>query len=102
MKNLYTRTITGVFFIAIIIGSMIWHPLAFIIVAFFLTIIGMLEFYRLVHEQEIYPQKVTGIAAGSIIFLLPSLASLLLICPVGVRRDWRAAFAKPILQGMGA
>lgn len=81
MKNLITRTITGVFFVAVIIGSMIWHPLAFIIVSFILMVIGMLEFYRLAGDGEIAPQPVTGLISGSIVFLLPSLASVGWISP---------------------
>lgn len=66
---------------AVITGSLIWHPLAFAVVAFLLMVVGMLEFYRLIADQEVQPQKITGLLAGSALFLLPSFASLGWISP---------------------
>jgi phosphatidate cytidylyltransferase len=81
VKNLVTRTITGVFFVAAIIGSMVWHPAAFMAVAYILMIAGMLEYFRIVSSGDVFPQRYNGLAAGSIVFLLPSLASLGWISP---------------------
>lgn len=81
MKNLYTRTITGIFFVAIIIGSMLLHPMSFAGVIFVIMIVGMLEFFRLVKSDHIYPQKMLGVLIGSTAFILPVVASAGMISP---------------------
>jgi phosphatidate cytidylyltransferase len=81
VKNLYTRTITGIFFVAIIIGSLILHPLAFAAVIFVIMITGFVEFFRLVKNGHIFPQYVSGIFTGSIVYLIPVLAAQGLISP---------------------
>ena len=84
MQNLYTRTITGVFFVALIIGSLILHPLAFVAVIFLVMLTGLLEFYHMARHQDIYPQRVVGCVVGSIIYLIPALAALGIISPVSI------------------
>lgn len=81
MKNLYTRTITGIFFIAIIVSSMILHPLSFTGVIFVIMIVGMTEFFRMVKPAKIYPQQTLGILIGSVAFLVPAIAGHGFISP---------------------
>lgn len=76
MKNLYTRTITGIIFVAVIIGSMILHPLAFAAVIFIILIIAFVEFYKLGNYGEIIPQLALGTITGSITFMLLVLAGM--------------------------
>jgi phosphatidate cytidylyltransferase len=68
VKNLYTRTITGIIFVAVIIGSMILHPLAFAAVIFVILAAAILEFYNLSSNNTIQPQKITGIIIGGLVF----------------------------------
>ena len=75
MKNLITRTITGIVFVAAIIGSVLWHPFAFAFLFLIITIIGVLEFYRLVASPNIHPQKITGILVASAVFILSALSA---------------------------
>jgi len=81
VKNLYTRTITGVFFVAIIIGSMLLHPLSFAGVIYILMLGRLIEFYRMVNTWQIYPQKALGLIAGSVVYLVPVVAAQGLISP---------------------
>lgn len=76
MQNLYTRTITGIFFTALIIGSLILHPLAFAAVIFVMMVVGLLEFFRLAGSQEIYPQQFLGFIAGAIMYIVIALIAL--------------------------
>jgi phosphatidate cytidylyltransferase len=81
VKNLYTRTITGIFFVAVITGSLILHPLAFAAVIFVIMIAGFLEFFRMVKSDHIFPQQVLGIFIGSIVYLIPIIAAQGMISP---------------------
>lgn len=81
MKNLITRTITGIFFVAIIIGSMLLHPLSFACVIFVIMVYGLLEFFRIVKTDQIFPQQIAGIFFGSIAYLLPVIAASGIISP---------------------
>ena len=81
MKNLYTRTITGVIFVAFILGSIILHPLAFSAVILVIMVAGLLEFYRLIKTEQLFPQKVMGIMIGSVTYLVPIFAAQGLISP---------------------
>jgi len=76
VQNLYTRTITGIFFTALIIGSLLLHPLAFAAVIFVMMLVGLLEFYRLTGSQEIHPQKVLGFIVGAIMYIVLALIAL--------------------------
>jgi len=64
MKNLLTRSATGVVFVGVIIGAILWHPYAFGLLFLFITIVGLLEFYKLVGKEKVKPQKITGLALG--------------------------------------
>lgn len=79
MHNLYTRTITGIFFIALIIGSLLIHPFAFAAVIFVMMMVGLLEFYRLAGSQGIFPQQFLGFVIGAVIYSIVSFIALGLI-----------------------
>ena len=81
MQNLFTRTITGIIFIACIIGSLLWHPLAFSVVIFILMIIGLKEFYHLSHLHNIQPDRYSGYAVASVIFIISVLNALEFVSP---------------------
>jgi len=76
MSNLITRTITGVFFVAAIISSVIIDPYLFTLLFLVVIIVGLLEFYKLVETTGIKPQKWLGLLTGIILFLSISLHSL--------------------------
>lgn len=90
MQNLYTRTITGIFIIALIIGSLFIHPLAFVVVIFIMMMVGLLEFFRLANFHEIYPQRVLGFAVGAIIYIIAAFTAL------GMVSAWYLAFLPPL------
>lgn len=73
MKEIITRTLTGIVFIITIIGSMLLHPLAFFIVMGIYATIGMVEFYKLTIQSKIHFSAVT---IGLIIYALIGLSGL--------------------------
>lgn len=47
MKDIYTRTLTGIVFLITVIGSILLDPLAFFIVFSLFSFVGLKEFYKL-------------------------------------------------------
>ncbi len=89
LKNLLTRTMTGALLVAAVLGSIIWHPLAFTFLSWALMITGLHEFYRLADYHGIKPGKVLGYLVSSSIFFVTALAAagvlpmqLLVLIPV--------------------
>jgi phosphatidate cytidylyltransferase len=91
VRNLYTRTITGIVFTALIIGSLLLHPIAFTAVIFVMMMVGLLEFFRLAVMQEIYPQRALGFIVGAIIYIVTALTAL------GLVSAWNLAFLPPLI-----
>ena len=77
MKNLIKRTITGLIFVALIIGSIIWSQYSFVILFLVITILGLWEFYSLVKTTNFArPQIFTGIFSGGILFISMALVAM--------------------------
>jgi phosphatidate cytidylyltransferase len=68
VNNLITRTITGLVFVVAIIGSMIWHPIAFGILFFFVMLLGLDELFRMAGNDAISVQKTLVFIIASIIY----------------------------------
>jgi phosphatidate cytidylyltransferase len=81
VQNLYTRTITGIIFTACIVGSLLWHPIAFSVVIYILMIIGLKEFYHLSNLHNIHPHQFSGYLVASVIFILSALNALGFVSP---------------------
>lgn len=70
MKNLITRTLAGAVFVALIIGSILWHPLAVFIVFFIFNIIGLWEFARLFQNKGYQISATSLILIGGLVYLI--------------------------------
>ena len=66
MNNFITRTITGIIFVAVLIGSIFLGPEAFAILFFIFTFLGLVEFTKL--QKDIFQGK-----TDKIVFYLASL-----------------------------
>lgn len=73
MKEIITRTLTGIVFIVTVIGSMILHPLAFFIVMGFYAAIGLYEFYQLTIPTTVQP---TTYIFGMLVYTIIGLSGL--------------------------
>ena len=68
MSNLVQRTITGIIFLIVVIGSIFLGKISFFIL-FELIVVGALyEFYTLAQKKDINPQKIYGIVIGATVF----------------------------------
>jgi phosphatidate cytidylyltransferase len=69
LKEFLTRTVSGLIYAIIMIGSITIHPLGFLAVFLFVLILGMIEFYRMSSSPGSRPMVFPGIITGVIIFL---------------------------------
>ncbi|MFH0864842.1 MAG: phosphatidate cytidylyltransferase [Bacteroidota bacterium] len=70
MSNFWQRTITGVVFVIVVIGSLLADYLIFAGVIAVFTVVGLWEFYLLAEKKNIFPLKYAGITAGGFIFII--------------------------------
>lgn len=73
MKNLITRTLAGAVFAGLIIGSILWHPLALFILFFFFNALALYEFARMFKKQAYPIQTSSLVMMGSVVYLLIGL-----------------------------
>ena len=73
MKNIVVRTLTGIVFISLVIGSVLINPFAFMGVFFVVAMLGLYEFFRMgsVPKAFIYP----GLISGAVLYLISALFS---------------------------
>ena len=68
MSNIVVRTITGIIFLVVVIGSIVFSKYSFFLL-FELIILGsMYEFYTLAKKKGFNPQKAYGMIIGAIVF----------------------------------
>jgi len=73
VNNLITRSLTGIVFVLVIVGSVVGGPLIFAALFLFVTILTLLEFYKLTGKDSSKTQIYLGTASG--IFLYGTLAA---------------------------
>jgi phosphatidate cytidylyltransferase len=70
MNNFWQRTLTGALFLVVMIGGIVWNYWSFCALFFIISILGLNEFYGLIKQANVSPQKWTGMALGVFIFLM--------------------------------
>ena len=70
MKNLVVRTLSGLVLAAVVLGAIVWSQWSFGALLAVLLVGGMYEFYALAGKQGNAPQKVVGLVAGVVLFVL--------------------------------
>jgi len=73
VKKIVTRTITGLIFITIVVGSVCWSVYSFMLVFLAIALLGIYEFYGLSAHHKIKPQILSGLFLGACIFVSLSL-----------------------------
>lgn len=73
MNNLITRSLTGIIFVLVIVGSVIAGRWVFALLFLFVSILTQLEFFHLLSKSGYKPQTYFGLGAG--IFLYATLVS---------------------------
>jgi CDP-diglyceride synthetase len=65
VSNFKTRSITGIVFVAILIGSIIaFPPYSFGLLILILIALGLSEFYSLMVSENCHPNKIIGMTIG--------------------------------------
>lgn len=52
MKNFITRALTGIIFVAVIVGCIIWNELSFGLLFFIISVLSITEFCHLMNQRE--------------------------------------------------
>jgi len=68
VNNLLLRTITGIFFVGIVVSSVIFNPLFFAGLFFCVSLLGLHEFYKLLQKGGKFPQTCLGLISGGLLF----------------------------------
>lgn len=76
MNNIATRTLTGLFFVSAIIGSILWHPLAFSILMLFLLVTGLVEFFRMTGQKALTSKNAWPYLVNILVFAVISGVAL--------------------------
>lgn len=70
MRPFITRSVTSLLYATVMIGGMIIHPVLFGVVFLALTILCLVEFYRMASQAGASPQKVIGFGSAVLFFVL--------------------------------
>jgi phosphatidate cytidylyltransferase len=97
LKELLIRTLSGLIYAVLMIGSITIHPLGFFGLFVFILIAGMTEFYRMASKPGLKPYTMAGTGAGVIIFTLTFLIHFLNLDPV-----WHLILIIPVLALLSA
>ncbi|MCX6231526.1 MAG: phosphatidate cytidylyltransferase [Bacteroidetes bacterium] len=76
MNNFATRTITGAIFVILIIASILIHPIFFSVVFLAFCILGIIEFYTIICNEAIIPQRYIGITISILLFVISSIVAI--------------------------
>ncbi len=63
-----TRGITGIIFVTVLVGAIVWHPYALAGLFFVISMIGLHEFYGLAEKAGAKPQKFLGLIMGAVTY----------------------------------
>lgn len=69
MNTTVKRTIFGVLFLAIMLGGLLLHPVAYSVLFLFMTVVMMWEFYRMTMGNHYKTAQYIAIALGACLFL---------------------------------
>jgi phosphatidate cytidylyltransferase len=67
-RNLIQRLITGTLFVGVLVFAIWWHAWSYAALFLLITILGLLEFYRLIRLTGASPQVFTGVATAMLVY----------------------------------
>jgi len=68
LKDLVTRTLSGILFVGIIVAAILLGQWYFAVVFLVISVFGLLEFFKLVKISGLFPQKIIGVIISIVIF----------------------------------
>ncbi|MCP9612931.1 phosphatidate cytidylyltransferase [Coprobacter tertius] len=76
MRNFIVRAVTGILFVIILLGAILYKPLSFAVLFAVITGFTLIEFYRLVKEkEETTVNYITDLAGGIYLFIAVFIAA---------------------------
>jgi len=91
LKDLLTRTLTGIFIVVLFMGGISLHPVTFFMVQLVVMTGSLYEYYRIVENDKVRVFKITGLMTSVLMYLISSAVAsgyaspaffILLILPV--------------------
>jgi phosphatidate cytidylyltransferase len=76
VSNLVTRFLTGILFLAVVIGAIVWNAWSFSLVFLAISCLCLWEFLALLEAEKIIVNKVLITVAGGLLFALNSLVAM--------------------------
>jgi len=76
MNNFWSRTITGLSMVFLIIASLYFSRWAFALIFLAVTVLGLWEFYTLTITDDCKPQRWTGTILGTMWYIFIAILSL--------------------------
>jgi phosphatidate cytidylyltransferase len=83
MSEFLKRTLSGAVYVGVVIGSVLWHPVAFGIVFLIVTVWGVSEYHRLMGSSR-YARG--GAVVGAALMWIAALWAL--VAPEGLGQSW--------------
>lgn len=68
MKDIFVRSITGVLFVAVLLGCIMWNQYSVACIFYGFTLLALNEFYKLMNLAGFTPHKPLGFLCGSLIY----------------------------------
>jgi phosphatidate cytidylyltransferase len=69
MSNFWARTITGLSMVFILLAGLYFNEWIFATLFFVVSVLGILEFYKIVSSESCHPQKSFGVIAGILLYI---------------------------------
>jgi phosphatidate cytidylyltransferase len=79
LKNILTRSITGILFVTIFLSSILFSEYTFVALFLFIIVTAMFEFYRTALIERVRTQTYYGVFVGVVVFVLNYLYAKQLI-----------------------
>jgi len=76
LKEILVRAATGLVFITVLIGAIVWNKYSVAALFFVVSMIGLLEFFKLMEKGGFKPKKTAGVIVGGLVYLIISLYSI--------------------------
>ena len=73
MSNFLKRAITGTVFVVVMVGGIYWSYWSLCALFFLISMLGLNEFYGLLEKSSYKPQRLTGLIAGALLFIIVAL-----------------------------
>ena len=76
LKNFIVRTLSGAVLLLVILGAMLVGFLGYLALLFFITVLGVREFYSLAKAKGYEPQRGLGLTLAIMVYLVGAFAGM--------------------------